>query len=266
MCVKYDGLRPNLKHHKSRVAYHTGDNSPTFQLLNDSAVQLILSGDINPNPGPVQNPCSVCKKAVAKNHRALSCDGCGLWCHIGRKCAGISVKAYKEYQQMEKLSWLCPLCSNLERNVNTVPVNNNQGSEMAPETLLSGRSSPYTFNMPKGFNLFHLNVRRLFPKIDEIRLFANENPFHVLAFSETWLTSNISDSEISIAGYLNPLRCDWKYGNNIGGGIAAYLKTSVPHKEIIKRQSQSKFLLPTLLPSSLQLYTGLIVNVLLIPA
>ena len=102
--------RQRLKHHKSHVAYHTGENSPTFQLLNHSAIKLTLSGDINPNPGPVQNPCSVCRKAVANNHCALSCDGCGLWCHIGRKCAGITVKAYKEYQQMENLSWLCPLC------------------------------------------------------------------------------------------------------------------------------------------------------------
>ena len=123
---------------------------------------------------------------------------------------------------MENISWLCPLCSNLERNVNAIPVESHQGSEMAPETQSSERT--YSFNMPKGFNLFHLNVRSHFPKIDEIRLFANENPFHVLAFSETWLTSNISDSEISNAGYSNPLRCDRKYGNNIGGGIAVYLK------------------------------------------
>ena len=101
---------------------------------------------------------------------------------------------------------------------------------MEPETQSCERSSPSTFNMPKGFNLFHHNVRSLFPKIDVIRLFANENPFHVLAFSETWLTSNISDSEISISGYSNPLRCDRNYGNNIEGGIAVYLKNSIPHK------------------------------------
>ena len=38
---------------------------------------LILSGDINLHPGPVQYPCSVCAKPVRT--RFISCDKCGLW-------------------------------------------------------------------------------------------------------------------------------------------------------------------------------------------
>ena len=40
---------------------------------------LILSGDINLHPGPVQYPCSVCAKPVKK--RLISCEKCGLWIH-----------------------------------------------------------------------------------------------------------------------------------------------------------------------------------------
>ena len=40
---------------------------------------LILSGDINLHPGPVQYPCSMCAKLVRK--RFISCEKCGLWIH-----------------------------------------------------------------------------------------------------------------------------------------------------------------------------------------
>ena len=38
---------------------------------------LLLAGDIETNrPGDIKNPCSVCAKSVAKNHRAILCDSC----------------------------------------------------------------------------------------------------------------------------------------------------------------------------------------------
>ena len=40
---------------------------------------LLLSGDINLHPGPVQYPCLVCSKAVRK--RVFCCNKCGLWVH-----------------------------------------------------------------------------------------------------------------------------------------------------------------------------------------
>jgi len=40
------------------------------------------------NPGPVKNPCGVCLKPVAKNHRTLTCDSCQLMSHI--KCSNVS--------------------------------------------------------------------------------------------------------------------------------------------------------------------------------
>ena len=40
-----------------------------FQILHDTTVkQIIESGDISLNPGPVKCPCCICGKAVAKTH------------------------------------------------------------------------------------------------------------------------------------------------------------------------------------------------------
>ena len=63
-------------------------------------------------------------------------------------------------------------------------------------------------------------------------LFAKNNPFNVLAFSETWLSESVSNSEISIQGYSDPIRCDCQYGEHGSGGVAVYFKFSVLHKEI----------------------------------
>ena len=48
---------------------------------------LILSGDIEQNPGPgIKFPCGVCKKSVRSNQRGVACDCCDLWFHT--KCMG----------------------------------------------------------------------------------------------------------------------------------------------------------------------------------
>ena len=70
------GLR--VKHFlSSRVNYYTNAIT-SFQIA-----RLLISEDICPNPGP--NPitnCSICTRTIARNHWAISCDLCTLWCHI----------------------------------------------------------------------------------------------------------------------------------------------------------------------------------------
>ena len=33
-------------------------------------------GCINPNPGPVKNPCALCERAIARNHKSICCEEC----------------------------------------------------------------------------------------------------------------------------------------------------------------------------------------------
>ena len=43
-------------------------------------ISLLSCGDVSPNPGPApncnKNLCSVCRRSVAHNHRAIQCDVC----------------------------------------------------------------------------------------------------------------------------------------------------------------------------------------------
>ena len=43
---------------------------------------LLLSGDINLNPGPIQNPCKKCLGSV--NKKIFFCKNCNFWFH--KKC------------------------------------------------------------------------------------------------------------------------------------------------------------------------------------
>ena len=70
----------------------------------------MLSGDVCLNPGPIKHPCSSCLKPVARTHKSLLCDECGLWAHI--KCERISDKQYRKLMSTpeDKLFFTCSPC------------------------------------------------------------------------------------------------------------------------------------------------------------
>ena len=35
---------------------------------------ILLAGDVNPNPGPIKDPCGLCTKGCRKNQKAVQCD------------------------------------------------------------------------------------------------------------------------------------------------------------------------------------------------
>ena len=79
-----------------------------------------------------------------------------------------------------------------------------------------------TRNLPaatKGLRLFHLNIRSLRYKMDELRLLCDQHKPHVLAISETWLDDSFVDEEVSLQGY-NLMRRD---RDCVGGGVAVYV-------------------------------------------
>jgi hypothetical protein len=68
---------------------------------------LLVCGDVALNPGPIQNPCGVCKKPIARTHRAIYCDTCYCWNHM--KCAELSASAFALLGQSED-PWICKTC------------------------------------------------------------------------------------------------------------------------------------------------------------
>ena len=58
-------------------------------------------------PCQINFPCTICRKAVTWEAKALQCDGCDCWTHIG--CATMGENTYNDLQDSSKL-WLCLGC------------------------------------------------------------------------------------------------------------------------------------------------------------
>ena len=72
----------------------------------------------------------------------------------------------------------------------------------------------------KGIKLVHMNVRSLFPKVDQLRAILFQNKIDILTLSETWLNSKYDDHMIQIQDYTH-YRLDRSNGKDTkktGGG------------------------------------------------
>ena len=98
---------PLEKHGHSYVNWKwcTRNKSPVKRVC--LVLFLMLSGDIQCNPGPGIPKCMVCENEIMENHQTLKCDGCDRWAHLN--CEGNS----SSYQvtQAKYLAWECPLCA-----------------------------------------------------------------------------------------------------------------------------------------------------------
>ena len=66
---------------------------------------LFISGDIHPNPGPIDT-CSVCFCRVTWGNRSIQCTNCSLWVHLS--CSGLSPADFCKISPGQ--SWTCPMC------------------------------------------------------------------------------------------------------------------------------------------------------------
>ncbi len=87
----------------------------------------------------------------------------------------------------------------------------------------------------KGVVFAHLNVRSIRNKMDDVKYIAENENVDVFTISETWLSSNICDNELSIPGYHlfrrdRPLENDNVMENDENddehGGVACYVRDS----------------------------------------
>ena len=99
-----------VPHHQAKGYYHSkvnrhSNSDSTFQLI-----RLKTSGDISLNPGPstARSKCQKCSRTIARNHRVLECNLCGLKYHI--KCGNVTPKEYGYILKSDAKIWKCPWC------------------------------------------------------------------------------------------------------------------------------------------------------------
>ena len=103
----------------------------------------------------------------------------------------------------------------------------------------------------KGIRFGHINIRSLFPKIDQLRLMLVSKALDILVVSETWLNDTYSDEELLIPGY-HMERQDRILKR--GGGLCIYLSDRFSYERIDTQSTTSletlwlKFKLPKTKP------------------
>ena len=75
----------------------------------------------------------------------------------------------------------------------------------------------YVFEKPwtRGLTIAHLHARGLRSALDHLRIFMATRSMDVLTLSETWLSEQITDSELEIDGY-SLTRNDRQHGKSAG--------------------------------------------------
>ena len=120
--------------------------------------QLIISGDIETNPGPVN--CDSCQKTVRSNERQLVCENCFSKSHM--KC---SVKITLNGPKIQ--TWTCHVCTNRLLPFHNVSIE---------EAIIEERShdqADESFQVPHQNNtsIAHLNARSICSSFPEFQLF-----------------------------------------------------------------------------------------------
>ena len=87
---------------------------------------------------------------------------------------------------------------------------------------VSSHPSLTTVNNSNNLSILYYNARSILPKHDELRLIVEVNNPDIICIVETWLSSEILDSEVALPGY-QVHRLD---RNRHGGGIPVYVRDS----------------------------------------
>ena len=87
---------------------------------------------------------------------------------------------------------------------------------------VSSHPSLTTVNNSNNLSILYYNARSILPKHDELCLVVDVNNPDIICIVETWLSSEILDSEVTLPGY----QVHRLERNRHGGGILVYVRDS----------------------------------------
>ena len=146
------------------------------------------------------NKCSKCKENITPPSLHISCKNCSNYFHTN--CV---------HNLGNNNNWWCDLCF-FKICFNELP--------------FADKLIDYTFSLSKGLKIAHLNIQSLRNKIDHLNILLHDNNIDILCITETWLTNEIYDSEISIPGY-SICRNDRDNLERGHGGIINYIRNGI---------------------------------------
>ena len=88
-------------------------------------INLIIN-DVNKTSSCALDLCAICNKTVKTDHRAILCDCCECWIHIG--CNDISLSVYDNLKSKSDL-WHCLVCI-IRNNLESIPFTSCDDTEL----------------------------------------------------------------------------------------------------------------------------------------
>ena len=206
---------------------------------------LLLSGDIELNPGPVSSKCQICIKACTTKQGTIQCDTCNEWYHIA--CLHSNTPKHIAIGLRNKYaSWHCIHCglpqisSDLFNYKDLITTNSysvlanpfiNKPLDKMKPTTQTHKITHKKSNNNNNQNILKtliVNFQSLKNKIPDLELLIKTEEPDIIAGSETWLNPNIYNSEILNTNY-NIFRKDRP--DNYGGVLLA-IKSNIIAEEI----------------------------------
>ena len=214
--------QPKIKRTKSRVNYYA-NSVATFN--------LILSGDIEQNPGPSPK-CTECEKGVGTNRKRLMCDVCLSLTHLS--CSTIPIVQHKSFNSRAAYPWTCESCT-----ITTLPFYHASSIDYKdldislPNEEIRERNHHLEAlqNHKSLTSIAHINTQSLLSSFDEFRTMLLSYKFDIITISETWLQDNQEQFNYvrDIPGYAEP-RFRNRQGKR-GGGVGFYVRDHLHFKE-----------------------------------
>lgn len=197
--------------------------SPITYYSNHTATfRLLISGDIESNPGPPAQRCQQCDKPVRRNQKQHSCTTCFNVSHT--KCVTKTLLPGLHH------TWVCYNCIGRVLpffNIRELPVHhhdflleNNEAVTDKHLNLLNEHNNKVSIS--------HLNTQSITSSFPQFEAMLNRYKFDIMTLSETWLKDNIQLlNHVSIPGY------NVEFSNRKdrrGGGVGFYVKESLTYK------------------------------------
>ena len=194
---QYGSLRPSnnkIKRAKSRIVYCC-NTVATYK--------VILSGDIETNPGPGLRSrnkipkCAVCWKGIGANRKRFAYETCFNLTHIS--CTNIPKSQQKQYTAKSPYKWTSYDCAlsllsfYKQRDVESEPSIEDDFLNTHKDNLLNNKHL---------LKVLHLNCQSLAATFTEFEVMNYECNFDILTLSKTWLTKNQNLLDyVELSGY-----------------------------------------------------------------
>ena len=191
---------------------------------------LILSGDIEINPGPDFSPskCTVCGNVVKINNKRLICSTCFDAIHA--KCCK-QPSYHNNLRSKDTTLYTCNRCLHTQLpffNVSNLDSSYDMCNTANDNRLSIQNTNSNITNSSKTISIAHLNTQAICSTFDEFTCMLNTQKFDIMTLSETWLRDNPH-----LLDYVKIDGCEVKFRNREhtrGGGVGLYIRSDIKYK------------------------------------